>query len=133
MPDRDGAGSTDGVGSDRRTERVPRGGRPQTGTARSSLEADLTKAGVSQFVGEDRRVPAGLIYSTVVPVGISRLGRIARTGACRTRGRDSHMRFTKSVMAICAVCAAMLTMSSIRRMRMAGSKKRRGMLRSRHG
>jgi hypothetical protein len=37
------------------------------------------------------------------------------------------MRFTKSVMAIAALCAAMLTMTSVvRRRRMAG-KKRRGL------
>jgi hypothetical protein len=44
------------------------------------------------------------------------------------------MRFMKSAMAICAVCASMLAMSSIRRSKMKKSgHKRRGMLRSRHG
>ena len=43
------------------------------------------------------------------------------------------MRFMMSVMAICAVCAAMLTMSSIRKRKMSAQKKRRGMMRSRHG
>jgi hypothetical protein len=44
------------------------------------------------------------------------------------------MRFMKSVMAICAVCACTLAMSGIRRSRMKKSgHKRRGMLRSRHG
>jgi len=35
-----------------------------------SPTAELTGAGVSQFVGSGRRVPARLIYSTVVPVGV---------------------------------------------------------------
>lgn len=45
------------------------------------------------------------------------------------------MRFIGSVMAICAVCAAMLTMNTIRRHKMmANSRKRHGMMmRFRHG
>ena len=67
-----------------------------------------------------------MIYSTVVPAGTVRLGRNARTGVCRTSGEAiSLMRMMKSVMAICAVGAAMLTMASIRRMWMSGPKKKR--------
>ena len=82
------------------------------------------------------RVPAGLIYSTVVPAGMraSQAGLHAR-GACRTTGEGiRHMRFMKIAMAICAVCASMLAMSGMRRkkMMMARSSKRRGMMRSRH-
>ena len=43
------------------------------------------------------------------------------------------MRFMKSVMAICAVCATMLAMSGIRRSRKKNGNKRRGLLGSRHG
>jgi hypothetical protein len=43
------------------------------------------------------------------------------------------MRFMKSVMAICAVCATMLAMSGIRRARKRAGEKRHGMLRSRRG
>jgi hypothetical protein len=42
------------------------------------------------------------------------------------------MRFMKVAMAICAVCATMLAMSGIRRMRKMNGHKRRGMMRSRH-
>ena len=37
--------------------------------ARTSPTADPPGTGGYQFVAEDGRVPAGLIYSTVVPVG----------------------------------------------------------------
>jgi hypothetical protein len=44
------------------------------------------------------------------------------------------MRFIGSVMAICAVCAAMLTMTTIRRRKMMASPhKRHGMMQKRHG
>jgi hypothetical protein len=45
------------------------------------------------------------------------------------------MRFMKSAMAICAICATMLAMNGIYRARMNKSRKgskRRGMMRSRH-
>jgi hypothetical protein len=43
------------------------------------------------------------------------------------------MRFMKSVMAICAVCATMLAMNGIRRARKRSGHKRHGLLRSRNG
>ncbi len=44
------------------------------------------------------------------------------------------MRFFGSVMAICAVCAAMLTVTTIRRRKMmASARKRHGMMRMRSG
>jgi len=42
------------------------------------------------------------------------------------------MRFTKSVMAIAAICAAMLAMTSFARRRRMSGKKRRGMRRNRY-
>ncbi|HXW47201.1 MAG TPA: hypothetical protein VEL03_20580 [Streptosporangiaceae bacterium] len=43
------------------------------------------------------------------------------------------MRFMKAAMAICAVCATMLALTSIRRHRKRNGYKQRGWLRSRHG
>ena len=43
------------------------------------------------------------------------------------------MRFMKAAMAICAVCAMMLAVSSVHRARKRASHKRGGFLRSRHG
>jgi len=43
------------------------------------------------------------------------------------------MRFMKAAMAICAVCATMLALTSIRRRRKRASYKQGGWLRSRHG
>jgi hypothetical protein len=42
------------------------------------------------------------------------------------------MRFMKAAMAICAVCATMLAVTSIRRAKKRNSYKRGGFLRSRH-
>lgn len=90
-------------------------------------------SGATEFVAEVGRVPAGLIYSTVVPAGSGQLGGIARPGVCRTTGGGNpYMRVMKIAMAICAVCATMLAMSGIRRMRKMNGHKRRGMMRSRH-
>jgi hypothetical protein len=55
----------------------------------ASPTGELASAGVSQFVDSDGRVPASVIYSTVVPVGVSPwLVRIARTAPVGHRGRE---------------------------------------------
>ena len=94
--------------------------------------SDRASAGVSQFVASRVRVPAWVIYSTVVPAGAARLGLIARTAPVGLIGGGmSLMRFMKPAMAIAAICATMLTMMVMRSKKNAAMRKRRGLRRAR--